>query len=59
LATRAVVTGFRKTGESPYSKLLSVNVHTDGIQFQMSNRQSAPLFRVPHGPLAAAVVNAA
>jgi hypothetical protein len=56
---RAVFCGLRKTVELPYSKLLSVNVFNDGIQFQMSNRQSAPLFRVPDGRVAAAVVNAA
>ena len=58
-STRAVFLGFRKTVELPYAKLLSFNVFTDGIQFQMSNRQSAPLFRVPNGHLAAALVNAA
>jgi hypothetical protein len=56
---RAVFCGLRKTVELPYSKLLSVNVFNDGIQFQMSNRQSAPLFKVPDGRVAAAVVNAA
>lgn len=58
-SARAVYTGMRKTMELPYSKLLSVSVFNDGIQFQMSNRQSAPLFRVPDGRVAAAVVNAA
>jgi hypothetical protein len=56
---RAVYTGMRKTMELPLSKLLSVSVFNDGIQFQMSNRQSAPLFKVPDGRVAAAVVNAA
>ena len=56
---RVVFAGGRKTLELPYSKLLSVNVFTNGIRLQMSNRQSAPLFRVGDGPLVAAVVNAA
>jgi hypothetical protein len=56
---RAVFCGLRKTLELPYSKLLSVNVFTDGVQFQMSNRQSAPLFCVPDGQVAAAVINGA
>jgi len=58
-STRAVFLGPLKTMELPYAKLLSVNVFSDGIQFQMSNRQSAPLFRVADGNVAAAVVNAA
>jgi hypothetical protein len=56
---RVVFAGGRKTLELPYSKLLSVNVFTNGIRLQMSSRQSAPLFRVGDGPLVAAVVNAA
>ncbi len=58
-STRAVFLGPFKTMELPYAKLLSVNVFNNGIQFQMSNRQSAPLFRVPDGNVVAAVVNAA
>ena len=58
-STRAVFLGPLKTMELLYIKLLSVNVFNDGIQFEMSNRQSAPLFRVPDGNVAAAVVNAA
>ena len=58
-SSRAVFAGSRKTLELPYSKLLSVNVFSNGIRFQMSNRQSAPLFRVGDGPLVAALVNAA
>lgn len=56
---RAVYTGQRKTMDMPHSKLEAVNVFTDGIQFQLANRQNPPLFQVRNGPLAAAVVNAA
>ena len=58
-STRAVFLGPVKTMELLYAKLVSVNVFKDGIQFEMSNRQSAPLFRVPDGNVAAAVVNSA
>lgn len=56
---RAVFMGERKTVEMPYTKLVSLNVFSDGIQFHVSHRQKAPLFRVQSGELAAAYVNAA
>jgi hypothetical protein len=56
---RVVYKGLRKTVETPYSKLLGVNVFNDGIQFHASNRQSAPLFKLNDGYVVAAVVNAA
>jgi len=34
-------------------------VFKDGIQFHMSNRQTAPLFKLANGEVAAATVNAA
>ncbi len=51
--------GAKKTVEMPYSKLASLGVFTDGVQFHQSNRQTAPLFKVPDGEAVAAVVNAA
>lgn len=56
---RAVYQGLRKTVETPFTKLVGVNVFNDGIQFHASNRQTAPLFKVPDGYVVAAVVNAA
>ena len=56
---RAVFIGNRRTIEMPYSKLVSLNVFTDGVQFHQSNRQTAPLFQVANGEAVAAVVNAA
>jgi hypothetical protein len=51
--------GTKKTIEMPYTKLLNVTVFSDGIQFHQSNRQTAPLFRVPNGEVVAAIVHAA
>lgn len=58
-STRVVFLGGRKTVEIPYSKLLGVEVFTDGIRFSASNRQNAPLFRLENGDVVAATVNAA
>ena len=58
-SARAVFIGARKTIEMPYSMLVSLSVLTDGVQFHQSNRQTAPLFKVPSGEAVAAVVNAA
>ncbi len=56
---RTVFVGQRKTLELPNDKLVNLNVFTDGISFNLSNRQSVPLFRVPNGQVVAAIVNAA
>ncbi len=57
---RAVYAGTRKTVEMAYSKLVNLNVYTDGVQFHMSNRVNAPLFTLPNGSdIVAAIVNAA
>jgi len=56
---RAVFAGLKRTLDLPYSKLVSLNVFTDGIQFHMENRTNAPLFRVENGEVIAATVNAA
>ncbi len=56
---RAVFTGERKTVEMPYSKLVDMNVYTDGIQIHSSNRQNPSMFRVSSGPMIAAATNAA
>ena len=44
-----------------HAKLLGMEVFSDRIRFQASNRQRAPLFRVEpgFGDLAAATINAA
>lgn len=55
---RAVFKGARQSVESSFAKLLGVNVLDDGIQFHVSNRKIAPLFKVPDGYLVAAIVNA-
>lgn len=46
---RLIFRGDRKTVEIQFSKLLSLNVYEDGIQFHISNRQTAPLFRLEPG----------
>ena len=56
---RAAFTGERSSIEMPYSKLLSLGVFDDGVQFFLSNRKKAPLFEVENGHVIAAVVNAA
>ena len=56
---RTVFSGQRKTLDLPHSKLVNLNVHTDGISFNMSNRQTVPLFRVQNGQVVAAIINAA
>lgn len=56
---RAVFAGQRKTLDLPYAKLANLNVFTDGISFNMSNRQTVPLLKVPSGQVVAAMINAA
>ena len=56
---RAVFVGQRKTVELPYSKLVTLNVYSDGVQFHQSNRKTASLFQVRNGEVVAAMVNAA
>jgi hypothetical protein len=58
-SSRIVFLGQRKTVEIPYSKLLGVEVFTDGVRFSASNRQNAPLFKVENGDVVAATVNTA
>jgi hypothetical protein len=56
---RVVFTGQRKTLDLPYTKLANLNVFTDGVSFNMTNRQTVPLLKVPSGHVVAAMVNAA
>jgi hypothetical protein len=61
---RAVFMGTKKTMEMPYSKLASLSVFTDGVQFHQTNRVNAPVFRLEvkgthAGEVVAAVVHAA
>jgi hypothetical protein len=44
----------------PYAKLVNLTVYGDGIQFHLSNRVNAPLFKIMHGSdIVAAIVNMA
>jgi hypothetical protein len=56
---RAVFKGARQTVECDWAKLIALNVFTDGIQFHVEDRQTAPLFKLGDGDEMAAVVNAA
>jgi hypothetical protein len=57
---RVAYLGSRKTMEFQYSKLMNVEVFTDGIRFNATNRQRAPLFTVASGgEVVAATLNAA
>jgi hypothetical protein len=50
-----------KTMELPFSKLLNIDVFSDGVRVHASNRQNAPLFKLDDGmgQVVAATVNAA
>jgi hypothetical protein len=58
-SSRAIFLGTRKTIEVAYSKLIGVEVFSDGIRFSVSNRQNASLFKLDNGEVVAATVNAA
>jgi len=58
-SNRAVFVGSRKTIEMQFTKLANLTVYSNGVQFHVTNRQSAPLFTVQNGEVVAAVVNAA
>lgn len=56
---RSVFQGSKTTIEMPHTKLVNLQVFTDGVQFHMSNRKNPPLFQVESGDVVAAVVNVA
>lgn len=57
---RVVFLGTRKTIDTPYAKLASLDAFSDGIRIHASNRQGAPLFRLPvGGQVVAAAIQAA
>ena len=57
---RCVYAGTGKTVEMLYSKLVNLTVYSDGLQFHLSNRVNAPLFKIPQGThIIAAIVNSA
>jgi hypothetical protein len=58
---RVVYTGDRQSLEVVYAKLLAVKTFSDGIEFNLSNRKNAPLFRLAEGlaHVVAATINAA
>jgi hypothetical protein len=57
---RCVYAGTSKTVEMLYTKLVNLTVYSDGLQFHLSNRVNAPLFKIPQGThIIAAIVNAA
>lgn len=56
---RAVFVGANSTVEIQYQKLIGMEVFSDGIKFNVSNRKNAILMRVESGEVVAALVNAA
>jgi hypothetical protein len=57
---RVVFLGSKKTSEVLYSKLVGLEVFSDGIRLHASNRQNALLFKAPNvGDAIAATINAA
>jgi hypothetical protein len=59
---RVVYTGAKRSIEILYPKLLAVSVFSDGVEFNVSNRKAAPLFKLQRkglGQVIAAIVTAA
>jgi hypothetical protein len=57
---RVAYLGDRKTLDMPYARLMGMNLYSDAIQFSLSNRQNAPLFRVSMSTdVLGALINAA
>jgi len=58
---RVIDTGQRQSREMLHSKIVAVNTYDDGIEFNLSNRQNASLFRMNKGlgHVVAATLNAA
>jgi transcription initiation factor TFIIIB Brf1 subunit/transcription initiation factor TFIIB len=56
---RAVFLGGKKTLDLPYTKLVSLTLFTDGVQFHQSNRQGAPVFVTSMPDVVSAFVHAA
>jgi hypothetical protein len=54
---RAVFIGNRKTIDMPYSKIVGMELFSDGIRFNVSNRQRAPLFKADNVEVLAATIN--
>jgi hypothetical protein len=58
-STRAVFIGGKKTLDLPYSKLESLTLFSDGVQFHQSNRQTAPVFTTSMPDVISAFVHSA
>jgi hypothetical protein len=56
---RAVFLGDKKTLDLPFSKLESLTLFTDGIQFHQSNRQTAPVFTTSTPDVISAFIHSA
>jgi hypothetical protein len=61
VTSRRVAYMGNKTMEMQFSKLMNIEVFSDGVRIQVSNRQNAPLFKLDEGlgEVVAATVNAA
>jgi len=58
-ARRTLFAGAQKTVECRHDKLVGLQVYSDAISINVSNRQNASMFRVEDGPFVAAMINAA
>jgi hypothetical protein len=56
---RAVFTGTKKTLEMLYKNLVNLTAYNDGVQMNVTNRQTASLFKVRNGEIVAALINVA
>jgi hypothetical protein len=57
---RVAYLGSRKTVDMPYTRVMGMNLYSDAIQFSLSNRQNAPLFKITmNTDVLGALINAA
>ncbi len=56
---RVLFVGQRKTTEFKHTKLVGLEVFTDGVRLSVSNRQTPSLFKLANGEMTAAILNRA
>lgn len=54
---RVTFAGTKRSIEIPYAKLMNMTGFSDGVQFHLSSRVEAPLFRVEHPAMILATIN--
>ncbi len=56
-SNRIIFTGQRRSLDIPLTKLLSLDMYSDGVRIHSSNRKNAPLFRLADGEMVSALIN--